>query len=150
MRGLEDNSVERPIRVSAIEDPVKAAFCESVEAAHSSHGDAARIAAEIGCGAPSFRMDSQCKYVAVARGDAEIYLRLPTRADYEEKIWDHAAGVLLVREAGGEVSDVLGKPLDFSLGRTLRGNRGAVATNGKLHARAVAATRPVFQHMGQR
>jgi len=32
-------------------------------------------------------MDSQCKYAAIARGDASIYLRLPTRADYRERIW---------------------------------------------------------------
>ena len=146
LRGLTDPA-ERPIRVSSVVDPARAAFCESVEAAHSSHGDAARIAAQLGVVAPSVRMDSQCKYVAVARGDAEIYLRLPTRADYEEKIWDHAAGELLVREAGGKVSDVLGRPLDFSRGRTLAGNRGAVATNGALHERVISATRPVYQHM---
>ncbi len=38
---------------------------------------------------------------AVARGDASIYLRLPTRADYGEKIWDHAAGKFVVEQAGG-------------------------------------------------
>jgi len=32
-------------------------------------------------------MDSQCKYAAIARGDASVYLRLPTRADYRERIW---------------------------------------------------------------
>jgi 3'(2'), 5'-bisphosphate nucleotidase len=81
----------------------------------------------------------------VARGDADIYLRLPTRADYEEKIWDHAAGELLVREAGGRVSDMRGRPLEFSRGRTLSGNRGAIATNGALHDRVVSATRRVRQ-----
>jgi 3'(2'), 5'-bisphosphate nucleotidase len=145
LRGLT-NATERPIRVSSIVDPAGAAFCESVEAAHSSHGDAARITAQLGITRPPLRMDSQCKYVAVARGDAEIYLRLPTRADYEEKIWDHAAGELLVREAGGMVSDVLGRPLDFSRGRTLQRNRGAIATNGALHAAVVSATRPVFEN----
>jgi 3'(2'), 5'-bisphosphate nucleotidase len=82
-------------------------------------------------------MDSQCKYAAVARGEADIYLRLPTRKDYQEKIWDHAAGWLVVTEAGGRVTDVGGKPLDFTKGRTLRDNRGVVATNGPLHDRVV-------------
>jgi 3'(2'), 5'-bisphosphate nucleotidase len=84
-------------------------------------------------------MDSQCKYAAVAGGDASIYLRLPTRADYEEKIWDHAAGYLIIREAGGQVSDIHGEPLDFSQGRTLSRNKGVVATNGKLHTPVIAA-----------
>lgn len=136
---------ERPIRVSEIADPAAAAFCESVESGHSSHGHAARIAAELGVTEPPIRMDSQAKYAAVARGDASIYLRLPTRADYQEKIWDHAAGALVIREAGGTVTDTTGKPLNFSLGRTLAGNVGVVATNGPLHDRVVAAVRKVLE-----
>lgn len=61
----------------------------------------------------------------MSRGDAEIYLRLPRPGKrYEEKIWDHAAGVVVVEEAGGRVTDVYGKPLDFSQGRTLKENTG--------------------------
>ncbi len=78
-------------------------------------------------------MDSQAKYAVVARGEADIYMRLPTRADYEEKIWDHAAGVLILLEAGGAVSDIDGVDLDFTRGRTLSANRGILATNGRLH-----------------
>jgi 3'(2'), 5'-bisphosphate nucleotidase len=89
--------------------------------------------------APPLRIDSQCKYAVLARGDVSVYLRLPTLADYEEKNWDHAAGWIIVKEAGGEVSDVRGQPLDFSLGRTLRRNKGVVATNGKLHPQVIAA-----------
>jgi 3'(2'), 5'-bisphosphate nucleotidase len=78
-------------------------------------------------------MDSQAKYAAVARGEADIYLRLPTRSDYREKIWDHAAGALIVSEAGGVVSDVSGRPLEFTHGRELAANRGVIVTNGRLH-----------------
>ena len=46
---------------------------------------------------------------------------------------NHAAGSIIVTEAGGHVSDTNGLPLDFSLGRTLRHNKGVVATNGHLH-----------------
>lgn len=79
----------------------------------------------------------QCKYAAVARGDACIYLRLPTRVGYEEKIWDHATGSLLVAEAGGAVTDTTGRPLDFSLGRTLKDNVGVVASNGTFHTEVI-------------
>jgi 3'(2'), 5'-bisphosphate nucleotidase len=79
------------------------------------------------------RVDSQAKYAIVAQGEASIYLRLPTRRDYREKIWDHAAGSIMVEEAGGRVSDVTGRPLDFSRGRRLEDNRGVVATNGPIH-----------------
>jgi len=32
----------------------------------------------------------------------------PYKAGYVEKIWDHAAGVIIVEEAGGVVSDAAG------------------------------------------
>ena len=84
-------------------------------------------------------MDSQAKYAVVARGEADIYLRLPTRADYHEKIWDHAAGALIVAEAGGVVSDIHGRPLEFHHGRELAVNRGVIVTNGRLHQRVLDA-----------
>eukprot|EP01102_Stenamoeba_stenopodia_P008807 TRINITY_DN2573_c0_g1_i1.p1 TRINITY_DN2573_c0_g1~~TRINITY_DN2573_c0_g1_i1.p1 ORF type:complete len:500 (-),score=139.05 TRINITY_DN2573_c0_g1_i1:115-1614(-) len=130
-------SKDSPVHVSPITDVKQASFCESVESGHSSHSDAADIASILGITAPPVRMDSQCKYAAIARGDASIYLRLPTSATYEEKIWDHAAGWLIVREAGGEVTDITGKPLNFSIGRTLKENKGVVATNKKIHAKVI-------------
>ena len=139
-----DGEKGTPVRVTDIVDPARASFCESVESGHSSHGDAARIAELLGVTAPPFRIDSQCKYAAVACGDASIYLRLPTSADYQEKIWDHAAGWIVVKEAGGEVTDIHGRPLDFSAGRTLAENKGAVATNGRLHDRVIAAVGKVL------
>jgi HAL2 family 3'(2'),5'-bisphosphate nucleotidase len=138
MRGV-DNAREQKIRVAETADPAKASFCESFEGSHSSHPRAERIAAILGMTAPPLRIDSQSKYGIVARGDVSMYLRLPTRVDYEEKIWDHAAGWIIVTEAGGEVSDIRGQPLDFSRGRTLSRNVGIVATNGKIHPQVIAA-----------
>ncbi|MEM1070703.1 MAG: 3'(2'),5'-bisphosphate nucleotidase, partial [Planctomycetota bacterium] len=143
MRTIDEPS-ESPIATTDVVDATKACFCESVESGHSSHGDSEKIADLLGVTEPPFRIDSQCKYAAVARGDASIYLRLPTRADYEEKIWDHAAGWMVVKEAGGQVSDVRGEPLDFSLGRTLKNNKGVVATNGHLHDQVIKAVREVL------
>ncbi|QNN21331.1 3'(2'),5'-bisphosphate nucleotidase [Planctomycetales bacterium ZRK34] len=126
---------EKPvaIAVSRTLDPAKARFCESVESGHSSHDHAAQIAEKLGITGEPLRMDSQAKYAAVAQGFADIYMRLPTRADYVEKIWDHAAGVLVCTEAGGKVTDITGKPLDFTHGRGLATNRGVIVTNGPLH-----------------
>lgn len=58
-----------------------------MEAAHSSHSDAVEIAKLLCITREPVRMDSQAKYCSIARGDADIYLRLPTRKDYVEKIW---------------------------------------------------------------
>jgi len=131
------------IRVAAVRQPSEGRFCESVESGHSNQDEAAQIAARLGITSKPFRIDSQCKYAAVARGDASIYLRMPTRKDYREKIWDHAAGKIVVEEAGGRVSDVSGKPLDFTKGSTLEDNRGVVATSGAIHDQVIEAVRAV-------
>lgn len=143
VRPLEHNTPKQ-IAVSDISDTRHAPFCESVESAHSSHGDSARIAELLGVTAPPIRIDSQCKYAVLARGDASIYLRLPTKKDYVEKIWDHAAGSIIVEEAGGIITDVNGKELDFSLGRTLSGNKGIVGTNGVIHGAVLSAVSEVL------
>jgi 3'(2'), 5'-bisphosphate nucleotidase len=120
-------------------DPAGARFCESVEPSHSQHALAASIARQLGMQAAPVRLDSQAKYGVVARGDAEIYLRLPTKPGYVERVWDHAAGTLIVTEAGGTVTDATGRPLDFTHGTGLTENRGVVATNGLVHDRVIAA-----------
>ncbi|MCH8963219.1 MAG: hypothetical protein IH820_18365 [Bacteroidetes bacterium] len=131
------------VRVSTLREAAQARLCESVESGHSSHDDAAAVAQRLGITTVPVRLDSQAKYAVVARGDAEIYLRLPTRPGYVEKIWDHAAGSLVVTEAGGVVTDVAGLPLAFHHGSTLRNNRGIVVTNGPLHAAVLAALEAV-------
>src|SRR5690606_9137465 len=99
----------------------------------------AQISDYLGITRPPCRLDSQAKYAVVARGEADIYLRLPTRRGYREKIWDHAGGVLVVEEAGGRVTDLFGKPLDFRLGHELSDNRGVLVTNGLIHDEVLAA-----------
>ena len=129
----------REIHVSPCRDASQARFCESVESAHSSHDRSAQIVAWLGNDAQPVRLDSQAKYAVVAEGQAELYLRLPVDEVYREKIWDHAAGLLVVQEAGGTVTDVTGRPLDFGQGRTLSRNRGVLVTNGLVHQRVLEA-----------
>lgn len=134
----------RPVGVTEEGDVRRFRFVESVESAHSAHGPAEEIRDRLGVTADVVRIDSQCKYAAVARGDAEAYLRLPTRKDYREKAWDHAAGWLCVTAGGGRVTDVDGRPIDWSHGARLESNRGIVATNGRRHDDVVAAVRSVI------
>jgi 3'(2'), 5'-bisphosphate nucleotidase len=147
MRGFE-GPAETRITVSSLPDPADALFCESFEPDHSSHEQVARILETLGVRRPPLRMDSQGKYGLLARGEGTVYLRLPTSESYEEKIWDHAAGMIIVEEAGGRVTDMRGKPLDFSCGRTLMKNQGIVATNRLLHERVLEAVQSVIERSG--
>ncbi|MEX1229412.1 MAG: 3'(2'),5'-bisphosphate nucleotidase [Planctomycetaceae bacterium] len=140
----EDADTSTPIYVSRTAHGQHARMCESVESGHSDHSGASAIAEELGIAQDSRRLDSQAKYAVVARGEADMYLRLPTQTDYVEKIWDHAGGVLVVEEAGGKVTDIAGKPLDFSLGHELKSNRGVIVTNNLLHEAVLTACRKVL------
>jgi 3'(2'), 5'-bisphosphate nucleotidase len=140
---LDRDAEIQQIQVSKTADPTLARFCESFESGHSSHSESALIAEQLGMKNSPVRMDSQAKYATVAAGEAEIYLRLPAKAGYFEKIWDHAGGVLIVQEAGGQVTDLQGQPLDFSMGHELRENRGVIVTNGPLHAAVLEAAQSV-------
>lgn len=138
--------VGEPVRlsVSATTDSTTARFCESVESGHSAHGKSEQIAQKLGITAAPVRLDSQAKYGVVARGEADLYLRLPTKVDYFEQIWDHAGGVIVVEEAGGRVTDISGKPLDFTHGRQLKQNQGVIVSNGHLHDAVLAAVSAVL------
>jgi 3'(2'), 5'-bisphosphate nucleotidase len=122
-------------------NPLNFRFVESVEAGHGDHDRQQAIASAVGITQPSLRMDSQAKYGAVARGDAVLYLRLPSpkSPNYREKIWDHATGTLIVEEAGGKVTDMHGKPLDFAYGYLMENNRGVVVSNGAIHEVVIEA-----------
>ena len=113
--------------------------CESVESSHSKQSDTQRIMETLGTAGTPVRLDSQCKYAVVARGQADAYLRLPTKRGYEEKIWDHAAGSIIAVEAGAIVTDILGSPLDFSQGVTLKANHGIICAIPEFHARIISA-----------
>ncbi len=128
------------LHVSSISDPAQARVLRSYEAAHTSVSGIDLFARSLGITAEPVRMDSQAKYAVLAAGQGEIYLRLlsPKKPNYREKIWDQAAGALVIEEAGGRVTDLDGKALDFTAGRTLARNRGICATNTLLHSAALS------------
>ncbi|NJN29442.1 MAG: hypothetical protein HC824_02470, partial [Synechococcales cyanobacterium RM1_1_8] len=97
----------------------------------------------VGITAPPIYMDSLAKYGAIARGDGDLYLRLPSASSLHrhENIWDHAPGAIVLEEAGGQVSDRHGHPLDFTSGIKMFNNVGIVASNGILHDGVLRALR---------
>ena len=135
------NGIQTRISVSGIARASEAVMCESVEAPDSSYEFSGKISRFLDITAEPVRMDSQCKYAVLARGDTSIYLRPSPQKNYKENIWDHAAGYIIVREAGGTVTDSSGKPLDFSIGKKLHENKGILATNGVIHEAVLQAVK---------
>ncbi|KAG2299320.1 hypothetical protein Bca4012_010895 [Brassica carinata] len=128
------------LKASAVDDPVLATVCEPVERANSNHLFTAGLANSMGVRKQPMRVYSMVKYAAIACGDAEVFMKF-AQSSYKEKIWDHAAGVVIVEEAGGVVTDAGGRKLDFSKGVYLEGlDRGIIAcSNQVLHEKIIGA-----------
>jgi HAL2 family 3'(2'),5'-bisphosphate nucleotidase len=121
--------LQPPARDAA--DPIR--FAMSIEESHSDQSLMAQVVQRLGGDLDPARLDSQAKYAVVARGQAEAYIRIPTRPEYREWIWDHAAGAIVAAEAGCAVTDIDGHALDFGHGRKLARNRGIVAAPPRAH-----------------
>ena len=138
--GVGDRAV-----VSQRRDVSEFVAVQSFERQHASKSRMQRARDAAGLGKVRVReLDSMEKYALVACGDADLYMRLPREGSrYAHKIWDHAAGVALVCQAGGRVTDLDGGRLDFSQGDALP-NAGMVVSNGQHHDSIIAAIQQVM------
>jgi 3'(2'), 5'-bisphosphate nucleotidase len=135
----------RRLQVSQRNDPAEARVLRSFEAGHTNVDALGELVKALGARTDPILMDSQAKYALLAAGEGDLLFRLlaADKPAYRETIWDQAAGSLVVEEAGGRITDLEGKPLDFSHGRTLARNRGVVASNDLLHEVALEAIRRI-------
>lgn len=131
----------RRCHVSDHQDVQEATVLRSVESGHTNLSQMDILVQNLGIVREPVRMDSQAKYAVLASGKSDFLFRLISAKQpfYKEKIWDQAAGSIILEEAGGKVTDLDGKTLDFSHGETLQKNRGICASNGFLHSVALDA-----------
>ena len=129
------------VTVSGVREASAAALCESVEASHGDRAVTQGVFKRLGLTRDFLRLEGQCKYCIVGSGAAEGNLRLPPLG-YREKIWDAAPGAHFITEAGGRVTDLEGRELDFGEGRLLPEHvQGIVSTNSLVHADILSAIR---------
>jgi 3'(2'), 5'-bisphosphate nucleotidase len=123
----------RPLRVSAVRDPAGATAVAS-----RSHRprklqpilDRLGVTRVIACGSVGV------KVARVVMGAADLYVHTGGGA----KLWDSCGPEAVLRGAGGQFTDTLGRDIDYSSG-DLRLQDGILASNGALHEAAVAAVR---------
>jgi 3'(2'), 5'-bisphosphate nucleotidase len=132
-----------PLRVSSCRDPHVARVLRSFEVDHIDLNAFDAIVRTLGVETPPILMDSQAKHAVIAAGRAELLIRISATKSFHDKIWDQAAGSLIIEEAGGRVTDLGGARLDFETGRLLTRNKGVVASNGLLHTAVLDAFRRV-------
>ena len=133
------------LEVSKCQDISQARILDSVDPEHKSVEKNTRVREVLGTHTAPIALDSMAKHVVIASGDAEILFKTIPRKEpgHREKIWDVAAGALAIEEAGGRVTDLEGRELDFGAGLTLARNPGLVATNGFLHEAVFRALREI-------
>lgn len=143
---LGEDGEKRQIKVSAVEEPAQVRLLRSFEAGHTDPAQLTDLIKLMGIQAEPVRMDSQAKYALMADGEGDLLFRLVphTAPGYREYIWDQAAGSLIVEEAGGTVTDLNGRRLDFSQSPRLVNNLGVLASNGVLHPAALEALEQVL------
>jgi 3'(2'), 5'-bisphosphate nucleotidase len=74
----------------------------------------------------------------LAAGERDLYVNPAGKC----KLWDTAAPGIILAEAGGRLTDLLGEPLRYD-GQDLGHRRGLVASNGLLHAQALVQLAPL-------
>lgn len=127
------------VEVSRCREAIDSKLCESSEASHGDRDTTLRVSSALKLKSDFIRLDGQCKYCVVGSGAAEGNMRLPPLG-YVEKIWDHAPGGHFIMEAGGEMTDLQGRRLDFSKGRMLDASvTGILASNGAMHQQLLSA-----------
>lgn len=77
------------------------------------------------------QIDSMAKFCMVAEGNADLYIKPLDVA--HSFTWDFMPGNLIVKEAGGEVTDLNGESLHFKKEKCLWTAPGIIASNGLLH-----------------
>ncbi|MFY0527304.1 inositol monophosphatase family protein [Archangium gephyra] len=136
-----EGSEPRALHVSDRADPRSIRVVESYVMGRRSREMADRVYAAADFDARrAKRYDGMVKYALVAAGAADLFIRGPRDIRKNpHKTWDHVAGTALVRAAGGQVTGLDGREVDFSQGAELRGTLGLIASNGLIHSRVVEA-----------
>ena len=126
-----NKNVFKPIKVNQNEDIYKIRLCHSL---HYDQPWVLNFAKNIGI--RSFiQIDSMAKFCMVADGTADLYLK-PLDPEHSFT-WDFLPGDLLVREAGGSVTDLNGERLKFKERKCLWTKPGIIASNSRLQKKII-------------
>lgn len=84
------------------------------------------------------------KLSLIAAGERDLYINPAGRT----KLWDTCGPEIILREAGGRLTDTRGEDLSYA-GPELAHRRGLVASNGTLHDAAVGRVRTLLAGLGE-
>ncbi|MFW9950912.1 MAG: inositol monophosphatase family protein [Candidatus Thorarchaeota archaeon] len=83
----------------------------------------------------SIQIDSMLKFCMIADGSADLYIKpMDMQQSYS---WDYLPGTLLVKEAGGNVTDFNNNEIKFIQEKCVITSPGILSSNGHLHYEAL-------------
>ncbi|KAG6016012.1 hypothetical protein E4U54_002533 [Claviceps lovelessii] len=88
------------------------------------------------------------RWATLAMGLGNVTVWVYKRRERHGKVWDHAGAMLLFEETGGKITDVMGRDIDLTVGRTMSANFGFVAAPRHLHDRVLRVVREVLREHG--
>ena len=81
----------------------------------------------------------------LAEQQCDVYIHLSPRT----KQWDTCAPQIILTEAGGRLSDLFGRPLNYNV-REIQNRNGLVATNGRAHDEIIKRLAPLLAEFGRK
>ncbi|TFG08803.1 MAG: hypothetical protein EU539_01245 [Promethearchaeota archaeon] len=116
-----------PLHVSKQNKVTEARLCQSL---HYDLPWVSQFAEKIGI-KKRIKLDSMAKFCMIAEGRYELYIKPAFGLVLSS--WDYCPGDLLVREAGGKVTDLDEEPLKYDKDKCILRGPGIIVSNGILH-----------------
>jgi 3'(2'), 5'-bisphosphate nucleotidase len=84
------------------------------------------------------------KIALLARQTADLYIHLSPRT----KFWDTAAPEIIIKEAGGNLTDLFGEKISYNF-HDVQNYNGVLASNGVAHKKIVDTLKPLLSKFGR-
>lgn len=137
-----DTTLPQPQTVQKLKSPTDLKDLHIVDSRNSAalrHDIIQGVARQFGANYPGTEVwSSHMRYASLILGGADTQIRVPVSPNSKVCIWDHAGAQLIFTEAGGKITDLDGKSIDFGVGRELSGNRGMIVAREGVHAKILS------------
>jgi len=133
---VEENGATRPLRVVDRPDP---RGCRLISSASHRTAHIDRVRETLGISDEMSLGSVGLKVALIARGERDLYVN----PEGFSKLWDSCAPQALLTAAGGVLSDIWGRPIDYR-SKDIRNRDGLVACSRTMHPAVIAALGPLF------
>ncbi|UNI14557.1 3'(2'),5'-bisphosphate nucleotidase [Purpureocillium takamizusanense] len=141
-------TLPEPVPLEPLQPPAEVARAHIVDCSLNPTASRAKmqeVANRLGASFPGTDVwSSHIRYAALVVGGGDILIRIPSAPGSTTCIWDHAGAQLIFKELGGKVTDLDGRPVDFSAGRHLSNNRGLLSARKDIHAKVLAVVQELL------